>query len=185
VEYKKTSGLVDIPLKNLHIRYIPVVTPIEMWWHKMRLVGSPHMALLNTIERHGLDWHTLEHTVYWAEREHRYNIGFKDWTEEKIKAHIKRRWELVKSIKKKGFKKKLYGDKPVIVLDKPFWTTRFGLKEDWLKGPEIWDGAGRCMASLFLGKKTIKGYYAEDLYPGTGKKGKFEEKLKCVKGVWK
>jgi hypothetical protein len=112
-------------------------------------------------------------------------MGFKSWTTDKIKCHIKRRWDIYKSLKSKGFKQKLSGDKQVLILKKPFWKTRFGLDEKWLDGYEIWDGGGRCMAAYQLGWKTVPALICEDTQPGSKLKGKFEEKLKCVKGmIW-
>jgi len=175
-----SSELVDIPVKRLHIRFIPVVTPMFFWANDMSLGNSPHVELLDLIKEFGLNWNVLEETRYWAEREHRYKIGFKDWDKKKIKTHIKRRWGIYRSLKKSGYRHKLRGDKPVIVLKKPFWKTRFGLDYDWLKGPSIWDGGGICAAAYYLGYETIPGYYAKDKYPGSKKKGVFEHKLRFV-----
>jgi hypothetical protein len=179
-----TSDLVDIPVRNLNIRYIPVVTPIDMWNHDMSLKNSPHVELLKAIKEVGLDWEALSKTRYWLERKHRFDIGFKDWNKKKIKTHIKRRWAIYKSLKKSGFRPKLRGEKPVVVLKEPFWKTRFGLDEKWHKGPQIWDGGGVCVAAYFLGWDTIKGYYAKDKYPGSKKKGTFEHKLRFVEDCW-
>ena len=180
-----TSGLVDIPVKNLHIRFIPVVTPIELWFDDMSLKNSPHVDLLRVIKKVGFNWELLSMTRYWKERKHRYDIGFKDWDKKKIKTHIKRRWGIYKSLKKSGFRPKLRGDKPVIVLKKPFWKTRFGLDYDWLDGCEIHDGGGICAAAYYLGMDTIKGYYAKDKYPGSHKKGVFEHKLRFCESRWR
>jgi len=174
-----SSELVDIPVKKLSIRYIPVVTPIELWNNDMSLKNSPHVELLENIEVcGGFLWELLSATRYWKEREHRYQIGFKDWDKKKIKTHIKRRWGIYRSLKKSGYRHKLRGDKPVIVLKKPFWKTRFGLEYDWLKGDELHDGGGMCSAAYYLGYETIPGYYAKDKYPGSKKKGVFEDKLR-------
>jgi len=179
------SKLVDIPLVRLHVRYIPVVTPIELWRNDMSLKNSPHVSLLKQIRSYGIDWELLEETRYWKERKHRYDIGFKDWDKRKIKTHIKRRWGIYKSLKKSGYRHKLRGEKPVIVLKKPFWKTRFGLDKDWLDGYEISDGAGICTAAWVLGKTHIPGYYAKDRYPGSKKKGVFEHKLRFCEDRWK
>lgn len=183
-----SSELVDIPVKKLHIRFIPVVTPIFYWktdeGYDMSLEESPHVGLLRVIKEKGFDWDILQETRYWFERAYRYNIGFKDWDKKKIKNHIRRRWGIYKSLKKSGYRHKLRGDKPVIVLKKPFWKTRFGLDYDWLKGLECHDGGGICAAAYYLGMKTIPGYYAKDKYPGSKKKGVFEHKLRFVEDRW-
>lgn len=184
MEVKIISKLKLIELKKLHIRYIPVATP-PLWNNDMSLKNSPHVELLRLIIKYGWDWKKLSKSRYWKERKRRYICGVKRWTEEYIKEHIKKRWKLYKSLKKRGFKKKRRGDRPIVVLKKPFWTTRFGLKEDWVKGWELWDGAGCCAAAYVLGWKTIPGVFAEDLFPGTGKKGKFKKKLRMFEEVWK
>ncbi|MCP4651215.1 MAG: hypothetical protein GY853_14200 [PVC group bacterium] len=180
-----TSGLVEIPIKRLNIRYIPVVTPIEMWNYDMSLKNSPHVELLETIKRYKFDWDILKETRYWKERKHRYDIGFKDWDKRKIKNHIKRRWAIYNSLRISGFRPKLRGEKPIVVLKEPFWKTRFGVDNEWLKGFEIHDGGGACMAAKFLGWSTIPGYYAKDKCPGSKKKGVFEHKLRFVEDRWK
>lgn len=172
----------EVKLADLSVRYIPVVTPIKLWNHDMSLANSPHVELLNTIKKYGWDWKVLKKTRYWKERCYRFNCGVKRWTDKYTKEHTKKRWAIYKSLKKKGFKKK---DSPITVLKQPFWTTRFGLEEEWLGGLEIFNGSGRCAAAVVLGWKTIPAMIAEDKYPSTGKKGKFESKLRYYEGVWR
>jgi len=171
----------EVRLADLHIRYIPVVTPIELWNYDMSLVNSPHVELMRLFDKHGLNWDKIKKTRYYKERRHRYLIGTKRWNRNYIYYHIDKRYNLFKSMKKKHRDTK---KSPISVLKHPFWTTRFGLEEKWLGGMEIHNGAGRCSALVALGKETVNVRMCKDMYPGTGKKGKFKEKLKNIEGVW-
>lgn len=179
-----TGKLVRVQVSRLHIRYIPVLTPLSLWNHDMSLVSSPHVELLRHIDKHGLSWDKLKKTRYAEERRWRRQLGMDRWTDGYIYQHIRKRWKTFKSIRDKGFQPKLYGDRPIKLLQEPFWTTRFGLEEPWLKGYEIWDGAGRSMSACFLGKETVQIVWYQDKRPGTGHKGKFESKLKGIEGIW-
>jgi hypothetical protein len=148
----------------------------------MSLENSPHVELMRLFKKYGLDMARIKETRYYQERKHRREIGVKKWTRLKIKEHIRKRYAIYKSIKKSGFREKL--GTPICILKKPFWTTRFGLNEEWMNGYEIYNGAGRCAALFALGKETVKVMMCKDKYPGTGDKGKFKSKLKGVKGVW-
>lgn len=183
-DIKITSKLVEIPLEKLHVQYVPVVTPLEIWKNDMSLVNSPHVELLELIKQHGFDWKRIKRTRFYAVRKHRESVGMKQWTDDKIREHIIQRWKIYNSIFKKGFSTKRSAEKPVIVLREPFWTTRFGFAPDWLKGWEIWDGMRRSSACYVLGKKFVLGYFAEDTKPGSKDPGKFGDKLKNVKGVF-
>lgn len=183
-EVKITSKLMKVPLRELHVQYIPYLTPIRLWGYNMNLVNSPHVELLLTIKQVGLDWEHLKSTRYWKERKRRFKLGNKKWTDKHLKKHITWRYEIYKSLKKKGFKRKLYKDKPILILKEPFWTTRFGYKRGWLIGPEIYDGAGRCSAAIVLGWKEIPAMWCEDIDPGSNNKGLFEKKLANIEGVW-
>lgn len=188
MEIKLVGKLRKIPLIDLRIQYVNGVTPLELWNYDMRLKYSPHVELMKLFLKHGFDLDKAWNTRYVQERQNRYKIGQKDWTDSWIRKHLKRRYGILKSLKRYGFKtrlrKGLSGQpKPVAVLKEPLWTSRFGMKENWLGGMEIYDGAGACSAAYALGWKTILGFYAIDARK-PGDKGKFEEKLKNVKGVW-
>ena len=188
MEIKLVGKLRKIPLIYLRIQYVNGVTPLELWNYDMRLKYSPHVELMKLFLKHGFDLDKAWNTRYVQERQNRYKIGQKDWTDSWIRKHLKRRYGILKSLKRYGFKtrlrKGLSGQpKPVAVLKEPLWTSRFGMKENWLGGMEIYDGAGACSAAYALGWKTILGFYAIDARK-PGDKGKFEEKLKNVKGVW-
>ena len=183
-DIKIISKLVDIELEKLHVQYVPVVTPLELWNHDMSLINSPHVELLKIIYANGFNWPLIMKSRFVQVRQHRAIMGLDQWTDEKIQEHIKQRWKIYKSLSKYQFVPKMSRGKPVIVLKKPFWTTRFGFKADWLGGWEIWDGMRRCSAQHFIGRKTIKGYFAEDTKPGSKDRGKFGKKLEKVEGVW-
>jgi len=183
-DIKIITKLVPIKLKKLHVQYVPVVTPLEIWNHDMSLINSPHVELLNLIYNEGFNWDKIMKSRFVKIRQHRAIVGQTQWTEEKILGHVKQRWKIYKSISKRQFVPKLSKIKPVIILHKPFWTTRFGFKADWLGGWEIWDGMRRCSACYLLGMKTIMGYFAKDTRPGSKNKGRFENKLAKIEGVW-
>jgi len=181
-DIKATQEVSKAKIADLNYRYIPVVCPIELWNNDMSVINSPHVELMRLLLKYGKDWGKIKNCRYVAERQHRYDIGMTRWTKEYIKHHVfEKRYKILKSIKKHGFKSKFYGDRPVKILREPFWRTRFGLD---IKGFEIWDGGGRTAASYALGKTEIKVHWYEDAYPGTGLKGKFKNKLKNIKGVW-
>jgi len=185
MEIKITSKLVEIPLEKLHIQYVPVLTPMNIWKNDMSLVNSPHVELLRLIESFGFNWERIMESRFVKVRQHRAICGLDQWNEKKIKEHIEQRWKIYCSLLKYGFKKKKSREKPVIVLKQPFWKTRFGLNECWLDMWEIWDGGRRCSAWHVLLHKKILGVFAEDAKPGSGDKGKFEKKLAKCEGVWK
>jgi len=171
----------EIRLADLSVRYIPVVTPIELWNHDMSLVNSPHVELMQIFLKHGMDMRLVKKTRYYKERQHRHKIGMKRWNENYIHYHIEKRYKLFKNVKKKYKSDK---KNPICVLKRPFWTTRFGLNEEWIGGMEVYNGMGRCSSLYVLGKETVKVMICKDKYPGTENKGKFEHKLKDIKGVW-
>lgn len=172
-----------VKLADLHIRYIPVVTPINLWNFDMGLPKSPHVELMRIFARHRFDWSRLSSSRYYKERRLRRKIGMRRWTEEKIFNHIIARYKIWRSIKNNGYDKHRDRVNPIKVLPEPFWKTRFGMKK--LNGMEIWNGAGRCAAAYALGYDSLPVLMCEDAHPGTGHKGKFESKLATVKGVWK
>lgn len=169
--------LVNIELDRLNIRYIPVITP----YTDMRLTHSPHVELMQIFKEHGLEWSLIVDSRYYKERQLRFELGINKWTENKIRSHIKDRYEIYRRVTKYGLKRKLLNADPIRVLRKPFWNTRFGLD---ISGYEIWNGAGRCSASYVAGHNKIRVMICEDKRPGTGIKGKFADKLKGVEGVW-
>ena len=176
--------LVKMPLEKLHIRYIPAVTPIELWNYDMSLKNSPHVELMKIFSKHGLRWDKIYESRYYKERQHRFEIGMSRWHKRKISEHIIARYSIFKSIKKKGYDKNKDKINPVKVLKEPFWATRFNCREVWLNGYEIWNGAGRCAAAYVLGYSKLPVLLVKDPRPGTEDKGKFGSKLKDVRGVW-
>jgi len=181
---KKKAVLKDIKLSLLHYQFIPIVTPIKLWNYDMSLAHSPHVELMTILLEHGFCWPKIAGTRYVTERIRRHDLGLSQWTESKIKEHIKRRFAILRSLQRAGYRDKLHGKKPVAVLRHPFWKSRFGYDRDWFKGMEIWDGGGRCAAAMALGWETIPAMMYEDVKPGSRDKGKFKTKLAQVNGVW-
>lgn len=183
IDIKIVSKIEPIALDKLHIRYIPVLTPIGMWNYDMRLKNSPHVELIQLIMKYGWDWDMIMKTRYVRERQHRYVCGLDKWTDEHIREHVEQRWKTYKSLRKYGYSKKREKGKPVIILKRSFWKSRFEMKEKWLKGLEIWNGSGRCAAAYCMGWNFYPAVLAKDKYPKTHKKGKFENKLRNVEGI--
>jgi hypothetical protein len=189
IEVVKPNVTMNIDL--LHIRYIPKLTPINVWkagaasaMELMSLITSPHVELMTIFRDYGKDWTRIMGGRYVEERRHRRACGMARWTEEYIKYHIHKRWDIFKSIRKHGLDYRKCRRDPIVVLKEAFWKTRFGAVDIWLQDHEIWNGAGRCSAAYVLGHARIKATLSQDKYPGTGNKGKFENKLRQVEGVF-
>ena len=179
-EIKVISGIVDIPLDQLHHQYIPKCTPLELYpgADPMHVLKSHHVRLLLKIIKYGLNKKVLKKTKYWQERRHRYNIGMTRWTDGVVWEHIKKRWDTYCSLKKHGYDKKKGDRKPVLILKQPFWETRFNWESGFLNGPEVWDGMGRVSSAIALRWKTIPGRYCEDAKPGACEFDKGLNKIK-------
>ena len=165
-------------LSNLHIQYIPYVTPLDLWNGDMGLANSPHVELLQYIKKHGFDWTGIWRLRYTKERIRRREIGWPKWTDTMIRKRIRIRWKIYKSLKERGYKQSKARESPIIVLRKPFWETRFNVHTDNIHGPEIFDGAGRCSAAFVLGWDAIIADIGVDSKPGTCDRGKFG--IKCA-----
>jgi hypothetical protein len=179
-----SSKLVKVKLADLHYQYLRVVTPENIWNQDMALPTSPHVELMRLLLNDDPDQDEIRATRYFAERQRRYEIGMKQWTDDHIMEHIGRRWGILRSLKKRGYRKELHNAFPVRILAQPFWKTRFGGTPDWVDGMEIWDGGGRCAAAYALGWETIPAQMVEDVKPGSGDPGGFKDKLCSVKGIW-
>ncbi len=171
-----TGKLELIDLSILHVRWIPQAR-LERFWHGedlMALTTSPHVELIRMYAQ-GYGMAALMKTRYADERRSRRAMGMERWTEAYIHDHIMHRIKIYSSLKKHGF---IPGDRPIEVLREPFWNTRYNLKDDRIKGAEIWNGAGRCAAAIVLGWKTIPGLWVKDAMPGTMKCKKIDGKYK-------
>lgn len=169
-----------VPVRGLHYRFIPVLTPEKFWNNDMSIENSQHVELMRIFQQYGLDWKRIHKSRYWGQRLYWYEAGMKQWTPKYAKQRITIRYKIFKSILKHGFK-----DKPVKILKQPIWTSRFGYRREWLRGPEIYDGGGRSAAAFVLGIEKIPAIWCIDKAPASGDKGKWKKKLKNVKGIWK
>ena len=181
-EVKAISGPKNIKLSKLHVRCIPVLTPLDLWGNDMSLENSPHVELMREFLEHGMTWGNLKSTRYVRERMRRFKLGITRWTEPYIIQHLHKRYDILRSLKKEGFVAKK-SKPPIQVLREPLWKTRFGCNEEWLEGREIYNGAGRCAAAMALGWESITVIMVKDAKK-PGDKGKFEKKLKCIEGIW-
>jgi len=179
-EVRKIGRITKIPILSLRLQYLPKISPIWLYPGEdpYRIDRTHHVALLKHIIKYGLDWKKLKKLTYVKERRHRYDIGMRNWTDSHVREHIKRRWDTYRSLKKKGWSKKLSKVKPVTVLKKPFIETRYNWESGFLKGPEIWDGMGRTSAAFVLGWKEIPVQWAEDKHAGTCQFDKGFNKIK-------
>ena len=168
-----------VAIADLHIQYIPVLTPTDIWRGGMAVCVSPHVKLMGMFLKHGLDTKRVRLTDYFRERVRRRMFGMKRWTDKYILTHhAEKRYAILKSIKKNGYD----NSQPILVLKEPFWATRFGTVPTWVHGPEIWTGAGRSSACFVLGIEEIPVQWVEDTRPGSGDRGKFGKKI--PKQVW-
>jgi len=179
-EIRKIGKITKVPILSLHLQYVPKISPIWLYPGEdpYRIDKTHHVGLLKHIIKHGMDWKKLKKLPYVKERRHRYDIGIVRWTDSHVREHIKRRWAIYQSLKKKGWKKKLSKVKPVIVLEKPFIETRYNWESGFLKGLEIWDGMGRVSAAFVLGWEKIPVQFAVDAKLGTCKYDKGFNKIK-------
>ena len=101
------SGRVDIPLADLHHRYIPRVTPLHLYPGKdpMLFTESHHVSQLRLIIEHGFNWDKIALHPYFLERQHRFIIGVTRWNVYKLIKHINKRWKTFQSLKKYGYDK--------------------------------------------------------------------------------
>jgi hypothetical protein len=183
-EVKTVKHCVPVELSTLHNQYIPYITPIDLWNNDMSLAMSPHVEMLQYIVKHGFNWKEIFKLRYAQERMRRAEIGWPKWDKATIKRRIMVRWKIYKSLAAHGYKQSM-AVTPIMILEKPFWTTRFGLKDDRIRGPEIFDGAGRCSAAYVLGWDAILADICIDPKAGTGDRGRFASKLKPMeKHVW-
>lgn len=149
----------------------------------MLLGKTHHVSLLRLLIKYGFpktksEWKRVIAHPYFQERRHRYNIHMYRWTDSHVKEHIKHRWETFLSLKKKGFKAKKSGDRPVVLLKNPLFETRYNWDSGFLKAPECWDGMGRCSSAFVLGWKKIPVVFAEDAKPGACEFKKAFDKIK-------
>ncbi len=180
MEIKYTSKYMNIELKKLHIRYVPQVEPMHLYNNDLSLKNSPHVEMLHILATYGFDWYKIENSRYGQILQHKHVMGVGGYDKEAILETLNKAWRTHSSIAMKGLKER----RNVVALDKPFWETRFGYKNEHVSGLEIWKGVWVCAAALFLGFKTVKGRIAEDSYPGSGIKGPFEGMYGRIEGVF-
>jgi hypothetical protein len=184
-EIRKIAGPVRVKLSELYYQYIPIVTSEPIWDNDMSLRNSPHVQLVRIMmwmqNGGGLLWEEIVKSRYYQDRLFRMSKGA--GSEEYIRKKILSRYRLLKKIRKIGFNDRASDKSPIIVLNKPFWQTRFNYQRP-CPGMEIWDGGGRCAIAYVLDKQTVPAYIYEDAAPGTCKSEKFEKKLSGVKGLF-
>lgn len=169
---------VTVPLSRLFYQYIPEFVSKDIWCENMQLANSPQVECAKLLLEYGRNWGKLKHCRFAADRRHRYKLGMKKWTEKVIKEHILgSRYDILMSVKKRGFDKKKNAKQPITVLQSPFWRTRFGEVPNWVNGWEIYHGGRRCAALYVLGFVNVPVLVAQDKYPGSCIGGKFEKKV--------
>ena len=173
-----SNKLEKVELEKLSYQFIPGLITHDIWLFDMSLPNSPQVECAKLLLEHGKDWGKLKDCRFAQDRRHRYKLGQKKWTEEHIKAHILgSRYDILKSIQKRGFDKKLNAQEPVAILKEPFWKTRFDYTAEWLNGYEIYHGGRRCSAMYALGHETVPVVWCVDKKPGSKDPGKFKGKL--------
>lgn len=185
-ELVKSKGTIEVALADLHYQYIPVLTSEKIWHNDMSLPNSPHVEfarlMIDMANGSGFSWDRVKESRYYQDRIYRMKIGV--GSKKNVKAKIMSRYLVFKNIRNMGFKETESSKAPIIVLDEPFWKTRFNLELPWLQGMEIWDGGGRCALAYAMGMETIKVRSYKDAQPGRCKSEKFKKKLLKVKGLF-
>jgi len=167
-----------VELASLCYQFIPGLITHDIWMFDMSLPNSPQVECARLLLEHGRDWGKLKDCRFAQDRRYRFKFGQVKWTEEYIKQHILgSRYDILRSIQKRGFDKKLNSKQPVAILKEPFWKTRFGYTADWLNGYEIYHGGRRCAAMYALGYETVPALWCKDKKPGSNDMGKFKDKL--------
>lgn len=174
-----TGEVVQVPLEELHYRYIPQTYEEEIWHDDMGLPGSPHVELMRLFLSGVSGWQEIKHTRYVKERQSRRLAGMVWWTNGRIREHLHVRMSILKSLSLDGYREQLAA-MPVRVLEEPFWKTRYMNTTPWVQGPELWDGGGRCAAAYALGWKEISAVWVKDPTPGLCK-SRIDKKLENVK----
>jgi len=163
---------------DLCYQYLPGVTSMDIWNHDMSLPNSPQVEVARLLLEHGRDWSVIKKSRYVADRRYRKAAGMSKWTDSYIKQHIfESRYKILRSLKKHGYKKSLAVNQPIAVLREPLWVSRFEADYPWLHGLEIYHGGRRCAAAYVLGIEMLPGFWAEDRYAGSHKRGKYGLKL--------
>jgi len=178
-EYKiiKTKPSI-VPLCYLNYQFIPELINHDIWHYDMSLPNSPQVECARLLLKYGKNWNKLKYCRFAEDRRHRFKMGMKKWTEKAIKEHILgSRYNILMSIKKRGFDMNRNKKQPVLILMEPLWRTRFKYNAEWLTGYEIYHGGRRCASMYALGHKYVPALAAKDSMPGTNKGGKFENKV--------
>lgn len=172
-----------VDIDSLQFQYIPRLVCHRLWLDSdvMKVGFSPHVDLLRIYVNHGLDYSLMMKSSY-AELQRYWNdINFRTTngnvrTEKFIKSKIDGFIKLFNSIKNKGFDRSNH----LIVLKKPFWTTRYGFHRDIGDDYEIWSGHHRASCCYVLGIPAVPCKIFVDKKPNTHKSG-FDKRLKHVK----
>lgn len=159
-----------VELKDIHCQYMPDTNP-ELWNFDMSLPNSPHVELCELLLHHGNNWKAIHGCRYVQDR-----LG-KGWDVGRIKKRIGDRYHVLMSIHKHGVRSDRLQKSPIILTEEPFWKTRFGCGFPWLKGLELWDGAGRCSAMYALGARATWAVICRDAFPGTKQCKRLEAKI--------
>lgn len=167
-----------VKLYDLHYQFVPEFTSMEIWNNDMSLANSPQVECANLLLLHGPKWSKMKNCRFAEDRRHRYRLGMKKWTEKNIKEHILgSRYQILMSIKKRGFDRKRNNKQPVSILKEPFWKSRFKFEAEWLRGKEIYHGGRRCSALYVLGYDSVPVLFVKDKHPGSMDGGKYERKV--------
>ncbi len=148
IEFKK------VDLNSLYCQYIPEVKEDDRKINK-----SPHLELSKLYYKHGVDWleRNFKNTKYYAFQKiissGKYYVP-------------KKKIRLFDSLKK-GYLKNGHEREHVVILNKPFAFTRYGVDISLTLSPEIFIGHHRVGALLALGEREAEVIIAKDIRPMT------------------
>ncbi len=120
--------------------------------------NSMHLKFLNDYFYHNIDY---KDTLYWKMRKEYQKVGLSPESDKIVRKQLDSLIELCYSLMVLGFQDKYFSNN-LFVLEKPFITTRYGVKYD-PGGYEMWFGHHRAAVLWFLEKKEVPVYFLRDI----------------------
>ncbi len=174
----RVVGKTRIKTEKVHFQYLAPVFNEKFWPNSsMSLSNSPHVRFLKKYQKAGMNIDKLWNTDYVKLMEYWNSIGFHKRDKKFIINKMRRFIRLYESIKKRKFKDK----HRIQVLKKPFWITRYGGEERFLKGYELWHGHHRASCCYALGVNRIPCVILEDKKPGSMKCSRIDKRLNGIR----
>ena len=158
-KYIKRYGLKIVEVKKINLcsTYCQYRPGIDL--EDMRIVNSPHKELAELYYKHGINWleDNFKNTKYY---------GFQKFVLKSDPCISRKKICLFDSLKK-GYLREGYEKDHIVVLNKSFISTRYGLKDPFESSFEIFMGHHRAGALIALGRREVEVIIAKDNQPMT------------------